>query len=546
MSKIILPLVKRLSIQDRHTGEVVPFQPNYVQEKYYDEIERQILARRPVRIIVLKARQMGISTATLAFGYAWSFVFHRFHELVIAHETDLSETHLETTDMFWENDPHRIIYHPKNASRKHKSWEETGSSIRIATAKNVKSGRGKTPRLVHGSEVAFWDKAIVLMTGLNQSIPEAPNTFVFLESTANGVGNYFYQQWQMAEAGQSDYIPMFFPWFDYKEYRASFIGMEYKSLGPLDEEEIILRKMGVDDDQLSWRRWAIRNKCNNDLNQFHQEYPATPEEAFIASGTNVFPVKKLARCYEPYEPRRGRLMRNGAKVEFIDDSMGPLSIWRWPSPDRQWGVYMVAGDPTKTTTGDPACAQVFSRRNLEQVAVWHGKIDAGTFAEELAKLGKYYNDAVITTEITGPGGVTIGRLLALEYPYIWRHSKPDQTPGNVQVNYGWDTTFQSKHTAVGWLLKVVADGDIKIHDKRTFYEMRDYVTLEGGGYGPASKEGGPLGEGGHDDTVMSLAIGMACHFMEVPVQAYSGPEDLQQKPEPVWTSWEQQEEGLGA
>lgn len=493
--------------------------------------------KQPVRIIILKARQLGMSTMTQALNYSWAFIRENFHSLTVAHENDLSAKLLEMTEMFWERDPFSKLYTPKYESKKHKSWKETKSSLRIATARNAKVGRGTTIRFLHASEVAFWDHAQDVMLGLRQAIPHAPETFIILESTANGVGNYFYNEWMAAEAGDSDYIPLFFPWFRHPEYTASFISLPEQPLGILDEEEVILKKLGVEDDHLAWRRWAIRNLCNNDMLQFHQEYPSTPEEAFIATGTNVFPIKKLSLTYDPFEPLRGRLLRraNGT-VEFKPDSDGPLSIYRNPSRDRDWGVYFVSGDPTRTLTGDPACAQVFSRRSLEQVAVWHGRIDPSNFGDELVKLAKFYNDAVVTTEITGPGYATIGRMIGLDYPYIWRHSKPDEDQGNVQSNYGWNSTNQSKNAAIGWLLRVVMDNDLTIHDKRTFHEMRDYVTLEGGGYGPAASDG-------HDDTVTSLAIGVACHYMEAPVMGYvkaNVPND------PVWERWETVQEILGA
>lgn len=534
MAKNLTPAIRRLSIQDRQSGLIVKLNPNWAQKEFLAEVHRQQAEQRPVRIIVLKARQLGVSTISQAIGFSESFMNQYFHALVIAHENDLSMKLLEMTDTFWDYYPFKALYTPRNTSKKHKSWAETNSSIRIATARNVRAGRGTTLRYLHASEVGFWDRAKEVMGGLLQAIPQAPDTYIILESTANGVGNYFYEQWMEAEAGENDYVPLFFPWWRHPEYTASFIHLPFTSLDPMDEEEIILVDLGVDHDHLQWRRWAIRNLCFNNIMMFHQEYPSTPEEAFIATGTNVYPIKKLSMCYKPYEPVRGRLTREAdGSSRFQPDTSGPVSIYKQPAKDRDWGVYFVSGDPTRTLSGDPACAQVFSRRTLEQVAVWHGPIDPSTFGDELIKLAKYYNNATVTTEITGPGYATIGRMLGFDYPYIWRHSKPDQDRGNIQTNFGWDSTMQSKHAAIGWLLKVVVDQDITIHDKRTFYEMRDYVTLDGGGYGPASSDG-------HDDTVTSLAIGVACHFMEGPVLGYVGEDHkaaLREAMRPAWEEW---------
>jgi len=536
----LLPLIDDLSIQDRQSGEIIKFIPNWAQREFLTAVQSQMDARKPVRLIILKARQLGMSTVSQALGYRMTFMRDYFHTLVVAHENELSRKLLEMTETFWDHDPYAPLYTPKYQGKAHKAWHETHSSIRIATARNPKAGRGSTPRYLHASEVAFWDRAKDTMGGLLQAIPTSPETFIIMESTANGVGNFFYEQWMQAEAGESDYIPLFFPWWKHPEYTATFLNMPLVSLDPLDEEELVLAKMGVDYDHLTWRRWAIRNLCFNNVLLFHQEYPSTPEEAFIATGTNVFPIRHLGVCYKPIEaPLRGRLTREGnGSVRFQPDISGPLSIYRTPAKDRDWGVYFVSGDPTRTLGGDPACAQVFSRRTLEQVAVWHGRIDPSTFGDELVKLAKYYNDAMVTTEITGPGYATIGRMLGFDYPFIWRHSKADQDRGNIQTNYGWDSTTQSKQAAIGWLVRIVVDHDLTIHDKRTFLEMRDYVTLEGGGYGPASSDG-------NDDTVTSLAIGVACHFLDAPVLGYVGEEHKQAmklnqelvQMGPVWESW---------
>tara|TARA_B100000315_G_scaffold198978_1_gene190702 strand:+ start:1 stop:1089 length:1089 start_codon:yes stop_codon:yes gene_type:complete len=355
---------------------------------------------------------------------------------------------------------------------------------------------------------------------------------ILLESTANGVGNWYYDTWNAAVEGDNDYTPLFFPWWRHPEYTASHANLKHIRLANLDEDERVLKKVGVDDDHLVWRRWAIRNLADANIERFMQEYPATPEEAFIASGTNVFPVDSLKRIYERKDGIRGYLRREGNAVEFLPDRHGPLTIFRKPSRDLSWGKYFIGGDPTHTTTGDNACAQVINRRTYEQVAVWSGKIDPMTFAEELAKLGAYYNHATISTEIEGPGYATIGRLVEIDYPYIWRNRWADKTPGKMAETMGWSTTWKRKEWAIGWLIKLMADRDMTIHDAKTYDEMRTYVTLPNGGYGPANNEG-------YDDCVMALAIACICASTEGPVHAYEGPADRQRDESPIVPSWEE-------
>lgn len=532
----LLPLIRRLKIVNK-AGLLVPFEPNYAQRIYISKVEESLNAHRPVRVIVLKARQIGISTATEALIFTLAFLFDRYRGLVVAHDVPSSQNILAMTKEFWNSYTFKPLYTPKYESKNELAWVESQSSIRISTAKTATAGRSHTIQALHASECAFWNSPETTMLGLRQSLPMLPYTFECVESTANGVGNWFNNQWNLAEDGESDYIPLFFPWQEHPEYRASAMHLPYRPLGALDSEEKILTKLGIDNDQLTWRRWYIKNKCNNDIGQFHQEYPTTPEEAFVATGRNVLPIASLRAIYQPMEGITGNLIRRGNQVTFDPQPQGHLTLYAYPWTHDDFGAYIIGGDPTHTTRGDYAAAQVLNRRTMEQVAVWRGRIDPGTFGDELAKLGMYFNQALVCPEIEGPGYATVSRLQGIQYPHIFQRQAMDKTPGvMVQHTWGWSTTSRSKHGAIGWLLKMVSDGDLIIHDARTFAECRDYITLPDGGYGPASEDG-------YDDLVMSLAIAVTCHAMEPPLSAYSGLYIA--PPAPVWESWQQQEAGLG-
>jgi hypothetical protein len=513
----LAPLLQQLSIQDT-SGAIVPLNLNWAQKEYVEVVESKLHAGKPVRLIVLKARQLGISTVTEALMFTMAFANDRFRGLVIAHEMESSQHLLGMCELFWDTYPYARLFTPKYASKNEKAWQETGSAIKVATAENARAGRSRTLAFLHASEVAFWRYPKETMLGMRQAVHEKPGTFIVIESTANGVGNWFYNEWQAAENGDTDYIPLFFPWHRHPEYTASYIDIPYDALGRLDSDERALRAMGLSDDRLAWRRWAIRNKAGGDLLKFNQEYPTTPDEAFISTGTNVFPVGHLRECYQPLVGKRGRLIRSGRdQAEFVRDPTGALTIYKDPARDREWGVYILGADPTKTTRGDYACIQVLSRRTMEQVATYRLKIDAGSFAKEVALLGRFYNEGLIVPETTGPGSTTLGGLLAINYPYIFRRHTINRTPGRDEMpdTWGWDTSRASKDLAVGWLIRMVVEHGIVIHDRNTFTEMKDYVTMENGEYGPASTEG-------HDDTVMALAIANGAHHLEPPLMPYTG------------------------
>lgn len=545
----IEPMVSRLSIADK-SGNIIPFTPNWAQRIYFNELERGLAEGRPLRFIILKSRQIGLSTATEAYIYAMSFVLPHSRCAVIADEVDNANHLLSMTDLYWETDPLKPLYHTKYQARNTLHWNETASSIRTMTAGNKKAGRSRTIQMLHASEVAFWLEAETVMTGLAKAVPKKPRTLIVLESTANGMGNYFEKTWAGAMSGDNDYIPLFFPWWMHPENRASWVGLPARDLGHLDKEEqelLQMFRMGLKIgrqfyqlpeehwfDALTWRRHAIRNDAQNDINKFHQEEPSTPEEAFISTGTNVFPIEHLRACFKPKEGIRGRLHRDGNRVSFQGDIAGPFTVFKKPAPDADYGIYVVGADPSHAIH-DRAVAQVINRRSFEQVAVWRGMVDPSHFAEDLAKIGIYYNQALLSSENEGPGYATIGALIQLEYPNLYQPQQPENLPGRFVGKYGFSSSYKTKAEAIGWLIKLLVDHETTIHDRVTFEEMRNYVTLPGGEFGPASSEG-------YDDHVTSYAIGVVSSIKEGPLPAYGmgtagevgGSED------PPWMGWGEQ------
>ncbi len=481
----------------------------WAQRKFLAEIERQYNAKKPVRIMVLKARQLGISTATEGVLFWWAFLHPGSSGLVIAHENDASQSLFEKTQQYWDTWPLKELYSTKYASQKRFFWQPINSQLRVATAKNVNTGRSRTLHAVHASECAFYPDPKTLMLGLQQTIPDKHGTIVIRESTANGIGNWFHEEWLMAEEGESDYAPMFFSWLEHYEYRRATT-LCIKS--ELDADEKNLLRLGASYENIEWRRWAIKNLCDNDPETFRQEYPATPHEAFITSGTNVFPLEKLDECYAPMTGHRGVLIDDGGSVRWVHDPLGPLTVYKAPTKTRtpDWRRYFVAGDPSMTLEGDPASLQVINRNTLEQVATWHGRIDPINLAKEMMKLGKWYHMAELCPEIEGGGQATIATILNFNYPNVWQHRWADKAPGKVSLSYGWATNYNRKRWAVGRLKHLLIENSITIHDKRTYNQMRNFIVLPDGTMGNATAKI-------HDDTVMALSIGVTASHLEPPL-----------------------------
>jgi hypothetical protein len=505
----LIPWTEKLTIQKKDLRvERIDLRESFAwaQDALRVEIERQYNLGLPVRIIVLKGRQLGVSTMSEGTLFNWTFLHPGTRSLVIAHETKAAQHLFDMTKLMWEEWPFNPLYTEKHNTVKSLSWVETRSSMSVATAKNAGSGRSFTYHAVHCSECAFWDEPERLMVGLNQSVPYKHGTIMILESTANGVGNWFHEEWQRACHGDSQYVPLFFPWFDHEEYSIPTTTLKYHDL--VKEERELAESYNLSLGQLAWRRHTIKNDCLNDELQFQQEYPCTPNEAFLSTGTNAFPLDRLDEHYEHEKGIQGTLVNNNGRIEFIRDSTGPLTIFRAPGKDPLMSKYVVAGDPSKTTYGDGACIQVLNRFTFEQVAVWHGHIDPVPFAHKLMELAFFYNQAMLNCEIEGPGYGTIGVILDNSYPDVWQHRWADRAPGKLSNTYGWSTNYQRKHWAISKVIFLLGQkGGLLVHDERTYDQMTSYVHLPNGELGPASYRQ-------YDDAVMALAIAIVSTMTE--------------------------------
>lgn len=494
---------------------------------FIDECQRQLEQRGQIRICVLKARQVGISTVIEAILFILAMMFDDFKILIVSYEQDSSETILEMATRYWTTYPFNELYENKYVGKKNLGWTH-GSNIKVATAANENAGRSKTVHGIHLSEVAFFDAPETMMTGLQQVIPTFGLTVMFYESTANGVGNFFHRECMRALKGDSDFVFKFYPWWDDPEYTSAYIPAEvraqYAKLVDLDEEEQrLIRDFGVDMERLTWRRWYIANKCQGDVEKFHQEMPSTPHEAFISTGRNVFPLRALLNHYQPRKGQRGVLARNGNKVEFLPHERGWLTIYAYPAADKSWGVYIAGGDPTHTLAGDNACVQVLSRRTGEQVAVYRNKIDPINFGKHMQLVGTYFNEALLVPEREGPGFATVGCIVADNYRNVYRMENVTKMPGHVQDMFGWSTNGKTKGLAVSHLLKAILDPlagvagaihGLVIHDEVTLMEMRDYITTEDG-KGYTNSDGSE-----YDDGVMAMAIAVTVDNIEPPPLAF--------------------------
>ena len=496
-------------------ARIEPLRLNAAQTRLYDALMEQDRAGRPMRAIVLKARQMGFSTLAEAMIFAMAVNGENRNGLIVAHRQDATRNLFSMSKRFYDNLPEErrpmlsasnaqelVFDNPDRDPERRAQDPGLGSRIRCQTAGGGGIGRSDTVQMVHASEFAFWpgDKREKWI-GVMQTVPSERGTLVIVESTANGFDE-FHGMWEAAVNGESDFIPMFFPWFELPEYRKPVApGTEWTA-----EEKTLMERFGLNGEQLSWRRWCIRNNCAGDTDRFRQEYPSYPEEAFLTSGSAVFDpdlvaarlagAEKLARVgrfeYDD-DPKNPAVMEN---VRFVEREDGCVRIYDEPEAGRP---YVIGGD-TAGTGSDWFTGQVLDNITGRQAAVLRHQYDEDQYARQMYCLGRYYNDALIGVE-TNYSTYPVKLLGLMRYPKQYIRELPDVIGAKFRDAFGWETNSRTRPVAIAELVKGFREDPLLVRDRQTLAEMRVFQ------YNADHRPEALPGE--HDDLVMALAIANA-------------------------------------
>lgn len=291
----------------------MPFRLNHVQMVANRLLDKQLEETGRVRALILKGRKQGISTLVGGRFYWKTSRNQGIQCSIIAHEQTASDTLFEIVKTFHANDPYAPRVKASNA--KELAFANLNSRYRVLTAGKKESGRSQTPQLLHGSEFGFWPNAGGHMAGIVQAVPDADGTEIALESTAKGMGDAFHQMWQLAEAGQSDFMPIFIPWFWSSHYRRD----THKGFA-LGEDELTYKSLyGLDDQQMAWRRAKISSVPGGTA-IFKREFPATAAQAF-ESGTDdsYIPADLVVAARKTEHAGIGPLIIGGDPARFGKD-----------------------------------------------------------------------------------------------------------------------------------------------------------------------------------------------------------------------------------
>lgn len=304
-------------------AEVKPFKLNSSQRLLHEQIEDQLARTGMVRKIVLKGRQVGISTYLDGRAY-WKTTHGRgLRALILAHEEVASSNLFEMANRFHDHCPPEFKPSTGAANAKELVFDRLDSGFKVATAGNKAVGRSSTIQIFHGSECGFWPNAIEHMAGVVQAIANVEGSEAYLESTANGIGNVFHTLWKQAERGEVDWEPVFIPWFLHEEYRRPLPPAGFE---PPEEWAEYGDIFDLDIEQLFWayrKNGELLTEIGSNADtekispKFLQEYPGTSAQAFETSGANAFisPQKVL-------KARKNKVAGYGPIILGVDPARG--------------------------------------------------------------------------------------------------------------------------------------------------------------------------------------------------------------------------------
>jgi len=458
---VAMELAEKLLQVRMRDGSTAPLKANTVQRAF----ERC----RGERNIVLKARQMGLTTWAAARFFLKTITHPGTLTLEVAHTQEAAEEIFGIVHRFVDYLPETLREGALQVSRANVRqivFPEMDSQYRVVSAGERNAGRGLTVQNLHCSELARWpgDPAETL-AGLRAAL--APGAEMILESTPDGVGGCFYEEWQ--KAGEMGMVRHFFPWWMERKYRTTAV--DEASL--TDEERDMMAHKRLDLEQIGFRR-QIRA---NFRGLARQEYAESDESCFLASGDSVFELSavdaRLATVTEPIELRWN----------------GTLEVWLPPLKGKQ---YLVAVDPAGGgSEGDYSAAQVLELETGLQCAEFAAHMGGLELARLVTKLAVEYNQAWLVVERNNHGSGILALLESVcEYGRVYKQG------GQA----GWLTSAMNRPTALGRLDAALVEQPVCFQSRKLLAECRSFVRQKDGGSGARP--------GTHDDRVMAMAIGL--------------------------------------
>ena len=558
-------------IKQKGGGEDVHFRLNRPQRKLIMRFERRRLQGKPIRLILLKARQWGGSTATQIY-MAWLQLVHKvgLNSLIVGHVKDASTEVKDMFDKLIKEYPISMLYEMGEAyndtepkivgvgqSGNIHRIPQRNCKIKVGTAEKPNSARGGDYNLVHCTEVGLWvttdgKTPEQIVRSACSGILLKPYTMIVYESTANGTGNFFQREYDAAKAGKSQFESLFIAWFEIEQY-ALALDDEVKFATWLwenrdnenansDREESgrylwWLWEQGATLEAINW--YILERSKYTDHGDMASEYPSDDVEAFVHSGARVFDKYHVEKFKKSCKAPRwiGDVYADGddgeealVNLRFSEDRQGLLWVWAKPDVDGDEEVtdrYLVVVDiGGRGKKSDWSVIVVFDRLNQMEggkpvvVAQWYGHIDMDRLAWKAAQIAAYYDNAYLVIEsntlethdkerqVDGDMSGYILNQIKDIYPNLYARKQSDEEiKEQAPKKYGFHTNVATKPKIISTLVKVIRDHLYVERDERCLDEYLCYEKKKNGAFGAIT--------GKHDDLLMTRAIGLHIAFYEM-------------------------------
>lgn len=417
----------------------------------------------------------------------------------------------------WARELHQHLFHTTYSSRKELILDAIDSRIVCASAEVEEVGQGLTIQHLGCTEVARWEgNPEETLANVKEAVPF--DGTIDLESTANMMGGYFYEECMRAREGKSEFKYHFHPWYFHEEYtlpatpakEASFTGEE-KSVIKAAEKQYSIH---LDGGNIAWRRVKKISLRHN----FEEKYPEDDISCFLLQGNAYFDTEILGTRLRELEGEHGF------------EKFKKLTIFRKRLTHKRYiiGVDPASGREASTENLDYAAATVLELETGEQVASYRCRIPPEDLAQDLAELGKLYNNALVAVERTGDGGTVMLMLqVANQYTNIYKHrdwwkrdwakkvsSKGSGAGTKFREIEGFPTSGKTRPIALNRVAAAIRNRPELIHDVQFVRECLTFVRNP-------DKQGTPeAATGAHDDTVSAFWI---AEYVRLVVLGYLDP-----------------------
>ena len=463
--------------------------------------QKHFIEHQGKRNVILKNRQQGMSTGIMANSSHALFTKQYQRMCLIAHEDSTAEFLFQTVQRFYKNLPWNEGIMDADKLRPRTDWKSgrrmrfpsLDSYIYIDSARSDNLSVGFSLSRAHLSEMAKWPayKADQLFADVSQTV--SADGSIIIESTPKGKQGLFYKLYQSAKLKENDYSVFFYPWW----WDVTCIA-DTETWLTKEKADIIARKLGItvqtltnqerlmsEEYKLSPSQVAFRRQKIGELDaRFFQEYPENDIDCWLAAEMSVIDGSILRDYYLNIKPGR---------------TEGNLTIWK----DVVGGEdYVIGVDVAAGSARDYSVASVLRVRNMEYVARIRGKIHPDMFGEQLAELGKRYNNALLAVEKANHGHWVLKILLDKDYPNLYYHTDYDEDTPHLDTNYvGWITTSKTKPMMVSGLIAAMRSGDLISYSDNLVDEISSIVWKTG-----ASDRIETLGS--NDDEFIAVSIAL--------------------------------------